>query len=295
MLARGAPAVPDAVAPAGPRLRRAAVPIVGGALSASLIALFVLPLAALFVDAGWSGLTVAAGDPAFQTAVEFTLLASGIAVGLGVLTGVPLGYLLARYRFPGRSVVESIVLVPVVIPHLVVGLALLLLLAPTAPVGAVVAHLGIPVFDAPAGVVLVMIYVGASYVVLSSELAFRSVDQDLVEAARSLGASPAEVFLSVTLRASARGIITGALLMWARGVSEVGGFLLLAYAVAPSFPWPGPVTNTASVFIFNYYGIAPTAAVGFAAVLVLISLAIFLGVRFLDRSGLGWARGGWFS
>ncbi|HYA10433.1 MAG TPA: ABC transporter permease [Thermoplasmata archaeon] len=271
------------------------VPIVAGLLSASLIALFVLPLAALFADAGASGLVAAAGDRAFQTSVEFTLLASGVAVGLGVVTGVPLGYLLARYRFPGRSAVESIVLVPVVIPHLVVGLALLLLLAPTAPLGVAVARLGIPVFDATAGVILVMLYVGASYVVLSSEIAFRSVDEELLESARSLGASPTEAFLSVTLPSAARGIVTGALLMWARGVSEVGGFLILAYAVAPSFPWSGPVTNTASVFIFDYYGIAPSAAVGFASVLVLISLAIFLGVRFLDRSGLAWARGGWFS
>jgi len=271
------------------------VPIVAGALSASLLALFVLPLVALFADAGWSGLVAAAGDRAFQTTVEFTLLASGLAVGLGVLTGVPLGYVLARYRFPGRSVVESLVLVPVVIPHLVVGLALVLLLAPSAPLGAVVAHLGIPVFDATAGVVAVMLYVGSSYVVLSSELAFRAVDEELLESARSLGASPAEAFLSVTLPSAARGIVTGALLMWARGVSEVGGFLILAYAVYPSFPWSGPVTNTASVFIFNFYGIAPSAAIGFAAVLVLVSLAIFLGVRLLDRSGLAWARGGWFS
>jgi molybdate/tungstate transport system permease protein len=285
---------PDDVPPS-PGRRLGAAPIVAGVLSASLIALFVLPLVALFADAGASGLRLAAGDRAFQTTVEFTLLASGIAVGLGVVTGVPLGYLLARHRFPGRSVVESIVLVPVVIPHLVVGLALLLLLAPTAPLGMAVAHLGIPVFDATAGIVLVMLYVGSSYVVLSSEIAFRAVDEELLESARSLGASPTEAFLSVTLRSAARGIVTGALLMWARGVSEVGGFLILAYAVSPSFPWSGPVTNTASVFIFNYYGIDPSAAVGFAAVLVLISLAIFLGVRLLDRSGLAWARGGWFS
>jgi len=272
-----------------------AAPVVAGILSASLVALFVVPLVALFADAGASGLATAAGNPAFQTSVEFTLLASGIAVALGLLTGVPLGYLLARRRFPGRAVVESVVLVPVVIPHLVVGIALLLLLAPSAPLGSLVARLGIPVFDATAGVILVMLYVGASYVVLSSELAFRSIDEETIESARSLGAGPSEVFLTVTLPAAARGIVTGALLMWARGVSEVGGFLILAYAVYPSFPWPGPVTNPSSVFIFNFYGIDPSAAVGFAGVLVLVSLAIFVGVRVWDRSGIAWARGGWFS
>jgi len=81
--------------------------------------------------------------------------------------------------------------------------------------------------------------------------------------------------------------------MWARGVSEVGGFLILAYAVYPSPPWSGPVTNTASIWIYNYWGIDRAAAAGGSAILVLVALAIFLVVRLFDRTGLGWAPGGW--
>jgi ABC-type sulfate transport system permease component len=266
-----------------------------GVLSASLVGLFVLPLVALFFYAGWGGLSFAIESGGFRTALGFTLLASGLAVALGLVTGVPLGYALARFQFPGKRVVESIVTIPVVVPHLVVGIALLLLFAPTGPVGRLTASLGIPIFDAVWGVVLVMMYVGSSYVILTSELAFRSVDEEVLEVARSLGAGPAEAFATVTLPSAARGILTGALLMWARGVSEVGGFLILAAAIYPSFPWNGPVTQPASVWIFNYWGIDPAAAAGASAVLVLVALAIFLGVRFLDRSGLGWVRGGWFS
>jgi len=268
---------------------------IAGVLSASLVGLFVLPVVALFFYAGGSGLAFAAGDAGFRTALEFTLLASALAVALGLLTGVPLGYVLARYRFPGRRILESIVTIPVVIPHLVVGIGLLLLFAPNSPVGRFAAALGIPIFDAVWGVVLVMLYVGASYVVLTSQLAFRSVDEEVLEAARSLGAGPGEAFATVTLPAAARGILTGALLMWARGVSEVGGFLILAYAVYPSPPWNGPVTDAASVWIYNYWGIDPTAAVGASALLVLVALAIFLVVRLLDRTGFAWARGGFFS
>jgi len=269
--------------------------VIAGVLSASLIALFVLPLVALVAYTGWDGILGAASNGGFRTALEFTLLASGIAVGLGLLTGVPLGYVLARYRFPGRSVVESLVLVPVVIPHLVVGIALLLLFAPGNPVGGWVASLGIPVFEAIWGVVLVMLYVGASYVVLTSQLAFRSVDDDVLESARSLGATPAEAFLTVTLPSAARGILTGALLMWARGVSEVGGFIILAYAVYPSPPWNGPVTNPASVWIYDYYGIDPGLAVGAAALLVLVALGLFVVIRAVDRTGLFTALRGWWS
>jgi molybdate/tungstate transport system permease protein len=266
-----------------------------GVLSASLLGLFLLPIVALFFYAGGNGLAFAAGDAGFRTALEFTLLASAMAVGLGLVTGVPLGYVLARYRFPGRGILESIVTIPVVVPHLVVGIGLLLLFAPNGPIGAFTASLGIPIFDAVWGVVLVMLYVGGSYVVLTSQLAFRSVDEEVLEAARSLGAGPGEAFATVTLPAAARGILTGALLMWARGVSEVGGFLILAYAVYPSPPWNGPVTNAASVWIYTYWGIDPAAAAGASALLVLVALAIFLLVRILDRTGLGWARGGWFS
>ncbi len=271
-------------------------PTVAAVLSASLLALFVLPLVALFVYVGLGGLTAAGENSGFIVAIEFTLLASGIAVGLGLLTGVPLGYLLARYRFRGRTLVESIVLLPVVIPHLVVGIALLLLFEPTSPLGQLTHSLGIPIFDAIWGVVLVMVYVGASYIVLSSQLAFQAVDPEVVESARSLGATPGEAFVTVTLPQSARGIATGALLMWARGVSEVGGFLILAYAISPSPPWFGPVTNTASIYIYNLYSISglPGAAAA-SCLLVLVALAIFVAVRLLDHSGLYTPRGGWLS
>ena len=259
---------------------------VAAAASLSLVGLFVLPLVALFVYAGGAGLLGAVGDPGFRTALGFTLLASVLAVGVGLLVGVPLGYALARYRFPGRRALESVVTIPVVVPHLVVGIGLLLLFAPSSPVGRFVDAIGVPVSDAVVGVVLVMVYVGAPYVVLTRQLAFRAVDPEVVEAARSLGATPGEALATVTLPSAARGIITGALLMWARGVSEIGGFLILAFAVYPSPPWPGPITNPASVWIWSEWGIDPTTAVGASALLVLVALAIFLTVRWLDRPGL---------
>jgi len=270
--------------------------VLAGLLSASLIGLFVLPIVALVAFAGVSGIGSAAADAGFRISLEFTLLASGLAVGLGLLTGVPLGYVLARYRFPGRSIVESLVLIPVVIPHLVVGIGLLLLFRPSTPLGHLTQALGLPIFDAIWGVVLVMLYVGASYIVLTSQLAFRSIDAEVVEAARSLGASPTEAFVTVTLPQAVRGVLTGALLMWARGVSEVGGFLILAYAVSPSVPWTGPVTNTASIYIYNLYSInGLPGATGAASLLVLIALGIFVAIRFVDRTGLAWAQGAWFS
>ncbi len=270
--------------------------VVGALLAASLLGLFVLPLVALFEYAGVGGLVRAAQDGGFRTSLEFTLLASGIAVGLGVLTGVPLGYLLARHRFPGRSLVESLVLVPVVVPHLIVGIALLLLFEPNAPLGRLANALGVPLFDGIGGAILIMLYVGGSYVVLTSQIAFRSVDAATLESARALGATPSEAFATVTLPVAARGIATGALLMWARGVSEVGAFLIFAYGISPGGIWPGPLTSTAAVYVYTLYQIEGLpGSTGAAALLVLVALAIFLGVRLLDRSGASNLPGGWWS
>jgi ABC-type sulfate transport system permease component len=261
-------------------------------LSASLLALLVLPLVALFSFVPLSEVAAAAQDRGLQTSLAFTLLASGIALGIVLALGVPLGYLLARRAFPGRAVVESVVTLPTVLPHLVAGLALFLLFAPDTPLGRFVGAAGFPVFDSIWGVVLVMVYVSAAYTVLASQVAFEGLDRDVLEAARSLGASPSEVFASVSLPLALRGVLAGALLSWARSVSEIGGFLILAYAVYPAAPYSGPVTSPLSVYVYNLYQVGDlTGSVAASAFLVLVAFAIFLAVRLAARHGSGlWRR-----
>jgi ABC-type sulfate transport system permease component len=262
-------------------------------LSASLLALFVLPLLALASESSPSAFAHALADPGVRLSVAFTLYASGIAVGVSLALGVPLGYLLARRKFPGRSIVESIVGLPVVVPHLVAGLALLFLLAPTTPIGGFLRSIGFPAFGSLLGVVLVMTYVSAPYTVLASLLSFRAVDDRVIESARCLGASPQEAFATVTLPLAARGIVAGALLTWARAVSEIGGFLILAYTVYPGPGYRGPVTTPISVEVYNLYQIGDLAgAAAVSSLFVLLAFGIFLGVQWIERGGrLPWARG----
>jgi ABC-type sulfate transport system permease component len=144
-------------------------------------------------------------------------------------------------------------------------------------------------------VVLVMVYVSAPYTVLASQLAFRAVDPRLVEAARSLGAPPSRVFWSVSLPLAARGIAAGGLLTWARSVSEIGGFLILAATVYPTTAYPGPVTSPVSIYIYSFYQSSNlNAAVAASSLFLFIAFAIFLGVRAAERLGrLPWRRGEW--
>ncbi len=263
-------------------------------LSGSLLLLFVLPIAALFTYAPVWRIASAASNGAVRAALWLTFFSSGLAVLAAVVLGIPMGYLLARRPFRGRAVVESIVALPVVVPHLLVGLGLFFLIVPTnAPLYGFTRAIGFPVYDTIWGVVLVLVFVSAPYTVLASELSFRAVDARVVEAARSLGAGPAEAFLTVTLPLALRGIVAGLLLSWARAVSEIGGLLILAAAVYPAGPYNGPVTSTISLYIYNLFQFGDLDdAAAVASLFLIIAFALFLLVRLGERSGwVPWRRG----
>ncbi len=263
------------------------------ALSASLLLLFLLPIVALFTYAPASHLFEAADNAQVWAALWLTFYASGIAVLAAVVFGIPMGYLLARRSFPGRTILESLVALPVVVPHLLVGLGLFFLVIPGTPLYRFTQSIGFPVYDTIWGVVLVMVFVSAPYTVLASQLSFRAVDGRVLEAARSLGAGGATVFLTITFPLALRGVVAGLVLSWARAVSEIGGLLILAYAVRPGGPYNGPVTSTLSVYIYTLFqngNLADAAAV--SSLFLLLAFALFLLVRLGERSGwLPWRRG----
>ena len=262
------------------------------ALSASLLLLFVLPIYALFAFAP-SEIPEYATNPGVQAALWLTFYASGITLLIAIVFAIPMGYLLARRTFPGKAVIEALVALPVVIPHLLVGLGLFILLLPGSPAYRFTEWLGMPVYDTIWGVVLVMAFVSAPYTVLASDLSFRAVDGRMLEASRSLGAGPATSFLTVSFPIALRGIVAGLLLTWARAVSEIGGILILAYVVYPGGPYSGPVTSTLSVLVYNLFqagNLQGAAAV--SAVFLLIAFALFVAVRLAERVGwVPWHRG----
>lgn len=262
-------------------------------LSGSLLLLFILPIYALFAYASPSAIVDAASNAAVDEAIWLTFYASAIAVLAAIVFAIPLGYLLARREFRGRSVVEAVVALPVVVPHLLVGLGLFFLVIPGSPLFRFTTAIGFPIYDTIWGVVLVMVFVSAPYTVLAATLSFRAIDARVLEAARSLGAGPATAFLTVTFPLALRGIVAGLLLTWARAVSEIGGILILAYTVYPGGPYNGPVTSTISVLVYNLFqngNLAGAAAV--SSVFLLIAFVLFVLVRLGERSGwVPWRRG----
>ncbi len=242
------------------------------ALGSMLILFLLAPLIALLLVQDPRVLSQVFSEPSLYMEMEQSLIvlleASLTSTLLLAVLGIPLAYVLARFDFRGKGVVESIVDMPLMLPHTVAGI---MVLAAYGSRGLL--RLGIE--DTFWGVVAVMMFVSAPLLVDSVRVAVEKVDVMLEVVARSLGAGPLRVFASVTLPLSMNGVAAGVVLAWARAVSEVGALLIVAY-----YP------KTASILVLewlNTYGLPYAAAL--SLVLVCISLAFFTAFRLLRRGG----------
>jgi molybdate/tungstate transport system permease protein len=222
-------------------------------------------------------------DPAVHRMLYLSVYAPLLAAGFALLFGTPLAYLLSR-GFPGQALVESLVDLPLVVPHSVAGIVVLF------GFGRGGAFPGLPVLGTLAGMVLAMAFVSAPFAVNSVREAFEGVDTRLEYASRAHGASRVGTFLRVSLPLAGRGVLTGGVLAWARAVSEFGAVAVVAYSVEFLLPGAGVVRSQhAPVFIFNTYisgSLEESGAV--SAVLLGLSALIFLLVRYVayDEGGV---------
>lgn len=253
--------------------RHSALDIVFSLAGGALLIFLAAPLAsALFATtpaAFWDTLH----DPETLSSIRLTFLAALGAVAFGLLTGVPLAYLIARRAFPGRALVQAAINLPLVIPHTAAGIALLMVFGRRGVFGRAFAPLGIAFTDTVWGIAVAMAFVGLPFLVNAAREAFAGVDREYELAALADGASPWQAFRHVTLPQAARGVLSGALMMWARGVSEFGAVVILAYhpKVAPVLVYQR----------FEGFGLA--AAQGVAAVLIVSALLVFVLLNLVGR------------
>jgi molybdate/tungstate transport system permease protein len=244
---------------------------------AALLVLFVAgPLARLLLASTPASLSAAWADRELLSSIWLTVLTATAATLLSLGLGMPLAYILARRRFPGYRIVAGIVDLPVVVPHPVAGIALLLFLGRQSPIGSVLANAGLEVVNHIPGIVAGMLFVSAPIVVSTTREAFRGVDPKLERVARSLGDTGWQAFRQITLPLAGRGVLAGAVLGWARSVSEFGSIVILTYN-----------PKVASILIYDRFTLfGLPAAVPAAVVLLLLALAVFLLVQFLapDRA-----------
>lgn len=237
------------------------------------LAFLVLPFAGLVTSAPWSDMGDRLTDPEVLSALWLSLITATIATVISLLFGVPLAWLLARTEFPGRRAVRALVTVPLVIPPVVGGVALLLVLGRNGLLGR---HLdtwfGVTVPFTPVAVVLAQVFVAMPFLVISVEGALRGADRRYEEAAATLGASRTTVFARITLPMVLPGIGAGAVLCWARALGEFGATITFA----GNFPGS---TQTMPLAVYMAMQRDPEAAIILSLVLLLVSLAVLVTLR----------------
>ncbi|MEO7962332.1 MAG: ABC transporter permease [Gemmatimonadaceae bacterium] len=242
------------------------------AVVASLLRLFlVAPIARLVIAGGGEGMARLATDGELRAALVLTGVTATLATILGVVAGTPLAYLLARRNFRGRPLLSAILDLPLLIPHPVAGIALLLVLGRDSVIGRTFLLAGLRVVGTPIGIVCAMLFVSAPLFVSGAREAFARVDARFESVARTLGDSPARVFRRITLPLAGRGVLAAAVVMWARAVSEFGAIVILTYN-----------PKTASVLSydrFTSFGLGE--AIPVAAALVLLALVPLVLLRAL--------------
>jgi molybdate/tungstate transport system permease protein len=245
------------------------------AVAASLFLLFILgPVVGLVGAGGARGVAALFSDSELRASLTLTAVTATIASLLGVIGGTPLAYLLARKSFRGRAVLAALMDLPIVIPHPVAGIALLLVLGRASPVGAMLYAAGLRVASSTTGIVCAMLFVSAPLYVSAAREAFARVDARYETVARTLGDDAWRAFRRVTLPLAGRGLTAAAVVMWARAVSEFGAIVILTYNPK--------VASVLSYDRFTSYGLSEALPV--AAVLVLFALVPLAALRALKHA-----------
>ncbi|WP_053666769.1 molybdate ABC transporter permease subunit [Streptomyces sp. MMG1121] len=237
------------------------------------LAFLLLPLLALLVRAPWRTLPDQLSSTEVWQALQLSLISATAATAVSLVLGVPLAWLLARTDFPGRGLVRALVTLPLVLPPVVGGVALLLALGRNGIIGQWLdSWFGITLPFTTTGVVIAEAFVAMPFLVISVEGTLRAADPRFEEAATTLGASRFTAFRRVTLPLIAPGVAAGAVLAWARALGEFGATITFA----GNFPGR---TQTMPLAVYLALQNDPDAAVALSLVLLTVSIAVLAGLR----------------
>ena len=242
-------------------------------LGGLLLAYFLLPFVAFLSRTGTANVATGLSTPQAQEAIRNSLLTAPVSTAIATVLGVPLAYMLARRSFPGKRLVEALVVLPLVLPPVVGGAMILTAVGRFTPIGSAFAAAGIPLTDSLAGVVLAQTFVAAPFVVITARAGFGAIDERLEHASRSLGYGPIGTFWNVSLPMARGAIVAGIVLTFARAIGEFGATMMVAY---------NPRTMPTRIWVeFIAGGI--DAIVPLALALLAITLLVLAAVQHFGR------------
>jgi len=236
-----------------------------------ILAFIVLPLFQMIIAPSFEMMKKTAADSDVVRSIWLSIYTALSASFISFIFGTPLAYLLARSDFRGKRLVESIIDLPIVIPHPVVGIAILSIVGRNHWFGQMLGDLGIRIMGSPAGIITVLTFVGLPFYINTVKEGFSNISPRLENVSRSLGASMSATFFRVTFPLAKTSMLTGVLMCTARAISEFGAVVVVAY-----HPMIAPVMLYER---FESYGLKYSQPI--AVWLILVCLSLFLALRII--------------
>ncbi|MBY5348951.1 sulfate ABC transporter permease subunit CysT [Rhizobium leguminosarum] len=266
--------------------RPSVIPGFGMALGLTLTwltLLILIPLSGLAVRSsalGWEKFWSIALDQRTLNALRISFGSAFIAAIVNAIFGIILAWVLVRYRFPGKRIIDAMVDLPFALPTAVAGIALATLYAPNGWIGQFLTPLGIKIAFTPAGIVVALIFVGLPFVVRTVQPVMEEIDKEVEEAAATLGANRFQTIFRVLLPGLAPAVLTGFALAFARGVGEYGSVIF----IAGNLPFKSEIAPLLIIIKLEEYNYA--AATGIAAIMLVLSFALLLVINLIQS----WSR-----
>ncbi|HEX3272347.1 MAG TPA: ABC transporter permease [Ktedonobacterales bacterium] len=244
--------------------------------SLPMLLFYLLPLLALLLRVSPTDLLGNLVDQQVAQAIQVSMTTTGAATGITLVFGAPLAYLLARRRFRGRAVLDTLIDLPMLLPPSVAGIALLVAFGRRGLVGQSLADAGIQIAFTQIAVIMAQVFVASPFFVKSAISAFAAIDRELEQAAAVDGAAPLGVFWRITLPLSASALFGGIVMTWARALGEFGATIIFA----GNFPGR---TQTMPLAIYIGFEIDLNVALTLSAILLAIAFAVLLVVKAILR------------
>ncbi|MDL1964720.1 MAG: ABC transporter permease [Deltaproteobacteria bacterium] len=246
-------------------------PFIWLAVSSSIIiiAFILFPLIEMVAQPSFADLMDTIKDKDVISSIWLSLYTSGTAALISFIFGTPFAYLLARKDFAGKKIIESIIDLPIMIPHPVIGIAILSIAGQNHWLGQIISSIGIRIMGSVTGIIVVLTFVGLPFYVNTVKAGFESIPSRLENVSRSLGASITDTFFRVTFPLAWRSMVVGMIMCTARAVSEFGAVVIVAY-----HPMIAPVMIYER---FTAYGLKYSQPV--AVWLIIVCLFLFLLLR----------------
>ena len=241
-------------------------------LSGVILLFIIAPVLGIYLSTTPLEIFETAKDEQVFNSIWLTVWTSLAATLIFALAAVPFSYLLARKDFPLKKLLTGLIDLPIVIPHTAAGIALLGFISRDSAIGRLGSAIGLDFVGNPAGIIIAMAFVSVPFLIHAARNGFEMVPLKLEKAARNLGASSSKVFLTISLPLAWRSIVSGLVMMFARGMSEFGAVVIIAY-----HPMVAPVLIYER---FGAFGLKYARPV--AALFIIVSLIVFMMLRLIS-------------